>query len=158
MAKLNVKMDLQFKTNALLARDKESFREVTLDGAKAKELFEKIPKDELEFELVSTNKGIELSYPFSHKNGKKGAIFDVLMSESGESLEVKISGDFALTLRGGGDKQKELGDQLDLRVRGVMWKGGAYRGFMASVVGGDYSESSPEWPETFPKVVDFSVK
>jgi hypothetical protein len=39
-----------------------------------------------------------------------------------------------------------------------MWKGGAYKGFMASVAGGDFEQESDKWAETFPKIITFSVK
>ena len=101
MAKLNVNIDVQFKTNALLITDKESFEEVSLDAPKGKAFFLKVPTDELTFELVSTNEDAEASFPFSLKSGKKGAIFDVQLVDDGKCLEAKIVGEFSVDLRSG---------------------------------------------------------
>ena len=159
MAKLNVKVDVKFKTNALLITDKETFKEVSLDAAEGKTFFEKVPTDELTFEVVSTNEDTEASFPFALANGKKGAVFEVQLVDDGKCLEAKIAGDFSVDLRSGvAGMLKGVGDQLDLRIRGVMWKRGAYKGFMASVAGGDFEQESDNWAETFPKVVSFSVK
>ena len=159
MAKLNVNVDVQFMTNALLVTDKESFEEVSLDAAKGKAFFSKVPTDELAFEVVSTNEDAEASFPFSLANGKKGAIFDIKLVDDGKCLEAKIVGDFSVDLRSGvAGMLKGVGDHLDLRIRGVMWKGGAYKGFMASVAGGDFKQESDKWAETFPKITSFSVK
>jgi hypothetical protein len=97
----------------------------------------------LAFEIVSTNEDTGASFPFTLKNGKKGAIFEVQLIEGGKFLETKISGVFAVDLRPGvAGMLKDAGANLDFRIRGVMWKGGAYKGFMASVAGGDYEQNS----------------
>ena len=128
-------------------------------AATAKAFFSKVPTDELTFDVVSTNEDAEASFPFSLANGKKGAIFDVKLVDDGKFLEAKIAGDFSVDLRSGvAGMLKGVGDQLDLRIRGVMWRGGAYKGFMASVAGGDFEQESDKWAETFPKIASFSVK
>jgi hypothetical protein len=159
MAKLIINLDLIFQTNPLLVHDKESFEDISLDGRRGKAFFEKIPSNELTFEVISTNEDAELSFPFALNNGKKGAIFNVEMIRDGESLETKISGDFLIDLRSGvGPLLKKFGENLDLRIRGVMWKGGSYNGFMAYIKGSYFGQESQNWIDTFPKVEIFMVK
>lgn len=159
MAKLLAGIDVQFKTTALLVHDEESSRETALDGGKGKEFFDRVPPAELTFEVVSTNEDAGASFPFFLKSGKKGAIFDVQMVDDGRSLAVRILGEFSVTLRSGCTEMLQgIGNKLDLRIRGVMWKGGAYNGFMAGVYGGDFKQESANWPATFPKVSKFSIK
>ena len=47
---------------------------------------------------------------------------------------------------------KNLGSELDLRVRGVIWEGGYYNGLTALVSGGDYERESNNWVATFTAV------
>ena len=157
--KLTVKVEMEFSTLPLLVTDQDTFEETSLDGKAGSLFFKNIPNEELSFEVVSTNEDSEASFPFFLTHGKKGAIFDVTLSQEGTSLDVKISGEFSVDLRAGvGKVLKACGPELDLRVRGVMWKGGSYNGFMASVIGGDFEQESEDWPSSFPKVTDFSIK
>jgi hypothetical protein len=157
--KLTVKAEIEFSTRPLLITDKDTFEEISLDGKAGALFFKKIPYDELCFEVVSTNEDAEASFPFFLSNGKKGAIFDVALSKEGTSLDVKISGEFSVDLRAGvGKVLQACGSDLDLRVRGVMWKGGSYNGFMASVTGGDFEQERDDWRSSFPRIADFSVK
>jgi hypothetical protein len=157
--KLNVTVELEFSTRPLLVTDQDTFEETALDGKAGILFFKKIPPEELSFEVVSTNEDSEASFPFFLSHGKKGAIFEVALSNEGTSLEVKISGEFSVDLRAGvGKVLKACGSDLDLRVRGVMWKGGSYNGFMASVSGGDFEQETDEWRASFPKVTSFTLK
>lgn len=159
MAKLIINVDINFQTNPLLVHDEESFEDVSLDGRRGQVFFEKIRSNELTFEVISTNEGAELSFPFALNHGKKGAIFNVEMICEGESLDTKISGEFSIDLRSGvGPVLKKFGENLDLRIRGVMWKGGPYNGFMAYIKGSDFGQESHNWVHTFPKVEIFVVK
>lgn len=159
MAKLTITVDLEFQTNKLRITDKESFEEVELSGAKAAKFFQNIQSDELEFEVVSTNPDGEASFPFKLDSGKSGAVFNSVLEKNGNSLEVVIKGQFGVDLKPGVAKAlKAFGQDLDLRIRGVMWKGGAYRGFMASVAGSDFDQESENWASTFPSVESFLIK
>lgn len=159
MAKLNISVDLNVKTNRMQITDEDSLDKIFLSGKKASAFFSKVPTEELAFEVVSTNKGAEASFPVFLKNGKKDAIFDVHLIDGGDALEARISGNFSFDLRSGvAPMLKELTDKLDLRVRGVMWKGGSYNGFMASVAGGDFAQDTAEWATTFPRVTSFNIK
>ncbi len=159
MAKLLLSIDCKFTTEALKITDKESFQEVSLDREKGKALFGKVDKDELAVEVVSSNEDAQAAFPIFIKNGKKGAIFTAEPIDGGVGLAVVVSGDFSIDLRSGvATMLKSVGEDLDLRIRGVMWKGGAYSGFMASVAGGDFEQESSNWAESFPKPTSFSIK
>jgi hypothetical protein len=157
MAKLNVDMDIEFTTAALIVC--EDGRQKNLDSISGMELFISVPAEDLSFEVVSTNEGSEMMVEFSIKDGKKGSVLEIAPNGENLGLRVKICGQYARTLRRGADTRlKELGDSLDLRLRGVTWKGGYYRGFSAPVLGGDFDEESDGWQETFPRIERFSVK
>lgn len=157
MAKLNLVMDIDFITSALIVVDDDGQK--NLDSAAGLALLNGISKEDLSFEVVSTNEGSEMSVQFSLKDGKKGSVFEVALNGEGPGLSVKISGQYGRTLRKGADTLlKELGDSLDLRLRGVTWKGGYYYGFSAPVLGGDFFQDSDGWKETFPKIDRFTVK
>ena len=69
-----------------------------------------------------------------------------------------INGQFSRTLRRGADSVlKEMGEDLDLRLRGVTWKGGFYNGFTAPVLGGDFAQKSQVWRDSFPRVDRYSI-
>jgi hypothetical protein len=158
MAKLNLEMDIEFTTAALIVVD-EGGQEKNLDSGSGIDLLNGISVEDLSFEVVSTNKGSEMSVQFSIKDGKKGSVFEVSPNGENPGLRVKILGKFSRALRKGADAElKELGETLDLRLRAVTWKGGYYNGFSAPVLGGDFSQVSESWYETFPKINRFSVK
>lgn len=157
MAKLNLEMNIEFTTAALIVVDDDGQK--NLDLASGIALLNSISKEDLSFEVVSTNQGSEMSVQFSSKDGKKGSLFDVAPNNENPGLRVKISGQYSRTLRKGADTLlKELGDSLDLRLRGVTWKGGYYYGFSAPVLGGDFFQETDGWQETFPRMERFSVK
>lgn len=154
MPKIHIDLEITFETTALLV-DEEGY----LDFEKGRKLFKSIDPEELEFEIISTNEDAECALLFSHKNGKKGSVFEVNHKENNPGLFVSISGSFSLLLRRGADTDlKKLGSELDLRLRAVTWKGGAYMGFAAIIEGGDYEQSTGGWRETFPKIANFSIK
>ena len=70
-----------------------------------------------------------------------------------------ISGEFTVSLRSGVvDAFNKVGAPIDFRIRGVMWKGGYYSGFMAWVKDSDYDQVKPSYADTFPKVDSYLVK
>lgn len=158
MAKLNLDMDIEFTTAALIVVDDDG-QQKDLDSISGMELLSRVPVEDISFEVVSTNDGSEMSVQFSTKDGKKGAVFEVAPNGENPGLRVKICGQYARALRKGADTLlKELGESLDLRLLGVTWKGGYYYGFSAPVLGGDFFQESDGWQETFPKIDRFSVK
>jgi hypothetical protein len=158
MAKLNLEMDIEFTTAALLIVDEDG-QQKSLDSGAGIELVNGISVEDLCFEVVSTNKGSEMSVQFSAKDGKKSSVFEVSPNGENPGLRVKIHGQYSRALRKGADSAlKELGESLDLRLRGVTWKGGYYYGFSAPVLGGDFDQMSDGWQETFPRVDRFSVR
>lgn len=159
MAKLTLDIALEFCTKPLEVTDKKTFQAVFLDMKKGGEYFRKCPPEELAFEVVSTNQDFEASFPFDKNAGGKGAVFEVALREDAPGLKVVIRGQFSTSIRAGLDKQlKLLGNELDLRVRGVMWKGGSYNGFMAWVEGSDHEQNKPNWRDGFPKINLFVIK
>ena len=157
LAKLNISVDTKFVTMPLQVT--EDFKRVFLDAKKGRAFFEKVAAEDLEFDVVSTNKDLEAAFPFSAKLGKKNSKFVVSMPEDADHLEVEIVGDFSVSVRAGvGPRLQELGDSLDLRIRAVTWKGGYYRGFSAWVKDADFEQTTGNWRETFPKVSSWSLK
>lgn len=167
MPKLHIEVNLELRTTGLRVRDNDfhietrgGFREKFLNASSGVEFFDRIPLEELGFEVVSTNKGAEVSIGFSKKDGKKGAIFEVSNIIDAPGLHVRIVGGFSRLLRRGADTMlKELGNNLDLRVRTITGKAGSYiDGFSAPVSGGDYEQETQNWPATFPKIDRFEIK
>lgn len=156
MAKLNIELDLKFTTSALIVL--EDFEEKNLDAKASIELLDSISIEDLRFEVVSTNEDAEMSIEFSSKDGKRNAVFEVCSNGDDPGLRVKINGQFSRTLRRGADSVlKEMGENLDLRLRGVTWKGGFYNGFTAPVLGGDFAQKSQVWRDSFPRVDRYSI-
>jgi len=158
VANLTITLNARFTTTTLQVHDDKKFEEVFLNPKKSSDLFNKVSKTEISFEVVSTNEDAEASFPFFAKNGTHGSKFEVTVQSDG-SLSANIEGEFTVAMRQGADKSlKKLASKLDLRVRGIMWKGGAYNGFMAWVKDGDFEQNSTSWYETFPKIETFSIK
>ena len=154
MAKLEIELELDFETKVLLVD--EDFNEIFLDYENGRAKFEAVEQSELEFEVCSTNEDAEMSLFFKEKDGKKGSIFHVEYKADEPGLSAKLSGSYSISLRSGADSLlKEHGEGLDLRLRAVTWKGGAYNGFAAVVEGGDYEQEGENWQETFPKIENF---
>ncbi len=167
MPKLHIEVNLELHTTGLRVRDNDfhietrgRFREKLLDASSGVEFFDRIPLEELGFEVISTNKGGGVAINFFKIDGKKGALFEVNNNIDSPGLHVKIVGRFSKLLRRGADTMlKELGSNLDLRVRAIEGKGGSYiDGFCAPVLGGDYEQETQNWPATFPKIDHFEVK
>lgn len=157
MAKLEIELELDFQTKALLVD--EDFNEIFLDYENGRAKFKTIQFSELEFEVCSTNEGSEMSFLFKQKDGKKGSIFHVEHRGDAPGLSAKLSGSYSVSLRSGADSLlKEHGAELDLRLRAVTWKGGAYMGFAAVVEGGDHEQEGENWQDTFPKIENFKIK
>lgn len=157
MAKLIVEVDLTFNTDALLVD--EDFSEVHLDYDAGRSKFESTDYQELEFELISTHPEAEAAFLFKPKDGDKASVFKVQYNSNAPGLFVELKGTFSVNLRSGVDQLlKEYQDSLDLRLRAVTWKGGAYMGFAAIVTGGDYEQQSDNWRETFPAITNYSIR
>jgi len=104
-------------------------------------------------------RGSDASFPFSAKSGKKGAIFQVALVDGGKALETTIQGEFVVSLRAGvAQVLNKVAGPLDLRIRGVIWKGGYYQGFTAWVKDSDYEQNTPGYAETFPRVQSYIIK
>ena len=156
MAKLIIKVDVTFKTDALLVD--EDFSDVHLDYDAGRAKFEATDYQELEFEVISTHPEAEVAFLFKPKDGDKGSVFTVQYNPDTPGLYVELRGTYSVKLRAGADKLlKQYQDSLDLRLRAVTWKGGAYKGFAAIVHGGDYEQQSDNWRETFPPITDYSI-
>lgn len=157
MAKLIVKVDLTFQTDALLVD--EDFSEVHLDYDTGRSKLEATDHQELEFEVISTHPEAEVAFLFKPKDGGKDSVFKVQYNSDKPGICVELKGTFSVNLRSGVDQfLKEYQDNLDLRLRAVTWKGGAYMGFAAIVSGGDYEQQSDNWRETFPEITNYSIR
>jgi len=139
----------------------KDFEETTLNKEEASAMISRLEADDIGFEIVSANANAEMSIPVSRKEGKKGSILNVSISPDGPGLSLTCKGEFSITLRRGADSMlKDLGNALDLRLRGVIGKGGLYArgGFTAPVAGGDFEQKTVNWKESFPKITDYTIK
>ncbi len=166
MAKFIVEVDLSFLTDAMLVKDPKadpSFKEMKLTGNEAEELFNGIPSQELQFELISTNEDkLWASFPFTCEKGKKGSVFEVQLREGGVGLEVKLNGKFECTPRAGVAALIKECDATDFGISGICWKDGSRSGGFIAYFDGhsdvcDY-ETHTKWKATLPKVDSISVK
>jgi hypothetical protein len=67
------------------------------------------------------------------------------MREDGLGFEARISGAFEIPVRSGvAPVLRGLGNDLDLRIRGICNNGGEYGGFMAPIEGGDYEQENSD--------------
>lgn len=136
-----------------------NFERICLDQAEGSKFFNKIPLNEIKFEITSVNSDFEASFPFGIENAKKGAIFEVRLLDLEPGIYAKISGEFSVKMRKGADSvAKGLGKDLDLRLRSIIWNGGYYKGFAAPVLGGDYDRETNNWIDSFPRIENFTIK
>lgn len=157
MADLIIDIDFSLETENL--RIRKNSEEVKLDLEEGKKYFSSVPSEEVKFEVVSTNDDAEVGLWFGIENGKKGAFLDVRPLSSAAGLMLQAKGKFSVRLRKGADTLlKNLGADLDLRLRAVTWKDGSYRGFCAPLKLGDYEQKNAGWRESFPKVDKFLIK
>jgi len=157
MAKLIIDVDFSVETENL--RITKDFEEVKLDKKEGEEFFSNINADEIKFEVISTNDDADASFSFGIEDGKKGAIMKVEPLASAAGLQLHAKGEFSVKLRKGVDTMlKNLGPNLDLRLRAVTWKDGIYMGFAAPLRSGDYEQERDGWRESFPKSEKFLIK
>lgn len=157
MANLIIDVDFSVETDNL--RITKDFEEVKLNQKEGEEFFSNIPAAEIKFEVISTNDDAEASFSFGVENGKKGTILDVRPLASAAGLQLHAKGEFSVKLRKGADAMlKNLGANLDLRLRAVTWKDGSYMGFSAPLRSGDYEQENTGWRDSFPKIEKFSIK
>jgi hypothetical protein len=157
MANLIIDVDFSVETENL--RITKDFEEVKLDKKEGEEFFSNINADEIKFEVISTNDDADASFSFGIEDGKKGAIMKVEPLASAAGLQLHTKGEFSVKLRKGADAMlKNLGPNLDLRLRAVTWKGGSYMGFAAPLRSGDYEQESDGWRDSFPKIEKFLIK
>lgn len=159
MAKLNVAIDVEFVTDALLIR-RDSERAI-LSRQETEQILSGLSPEDIGVEIVSTNADAGMSIPISLKDGKKGAILEVTLSADGAGLFLRCKGNFSVTLRRGADSLlKDLGDALDLRLRAVIGKGGYYGrgGFTAPVRGSDFDQETTDWKNKLPAISNFGIK
>jgi hypothetical protein len=166
MAKFIVEVDVSIITGPILVGDPKidsGFKEMKLTGKAAEELFDDIPLQKLQFELVSTNEDkLNASFPFTFENAKRGSVFEVKLRKDGLGLEAKLNGTFECKPRAGVATRIKECDASDFGIRGICWKDGSRSGgFMAFLDGYsddlDY-EQYTKWQSTLPKVDGISVK
>jgi len=157
MAKLIIDVDFSVETENL--RITKDFEEVKLDKKEGEKFFSNINAAEIKFEVISTNDDADASFSFGIEDGKKGAIMKVEPLASAAGLQLHAKGEFSVKLRKGVDTMlKNLGPNLDLRLRAVTWKDGIYMGFAAPLRSGDYEQESDGWRDSFPKIEKFLIK
>lgn len=157
MANMVGKINQKINTTNLIIT--EEFTTVILDKEQSEALFKKTPIAELKIELITANEDAEMSFQIGEDDFKKGGKIEYSLRTDAAGLFVSIDGEFSIKLRKGADVLlKKLGNDLDVRIRAVTWKGGYYQGFSAPVEGGDFAAEKDSWEKTFPRVMTITIK
>jgi hypothetical protein len=147
MAKLLVTLNESLETSGFLTTSKKTFEPETLTPTRAKAYYSKIDPAKLSLYLVAKNPedendGIGFEFPLS--SAAKGAKFDISPKADFSGLDVRVDGTLAVTLRPG--VKEYLKPTWKLRVQGVAYLGGSYRGFLSYLKGQDESNEA-SWME-----------
>lgn len=132
--------------------NKESFESELLIGSSAIEYFNAAEKSNFSIFVIGFSDGETVaSFEFLPSSMKKGGEFTVSINQDGSGLLAKAKGDFELKLRSG--VTPALGNSPILKVEGIAYMGGSYRGFMSRLIG-QTEENNEEWM----LINDFQIK
>jgi hypothetical protein len=154
MAKLMVDLDESMETSGFLTTNKETFEEETLTPANAKSYYAKVDPAKLTLYVVAMNPDDEndgVSFEFPLSSAAKGTTFDISPKADFSGVDVRVAGKLAVPLRAG--VKEYLKPEWKLRVKGIAYLGGSYRGFMSYLKGQDESNHA-----TWLEVKSYAVK
>lgn len=138
MATLEITLDLNFETGALVARNDDTCKNESLVGAAARTLFEAADPKALSLYVAALDPEEgwpSVGFEFDKKSLKKGT-FEVELKADGSGLIGTAKGTFLLKLRAGvAPMLQGYGDKLDLRLQGISYKGGSFNGFISNLAG-----------------------
>jgi len=152
MAKLIVNLDLSFTTDRSLIT--EDYCAKQLEGLEFTKQCEAMDRAKLGILIGSTNDEHQVDFLFYPKAASKSAVLRITERADMKGFNVTCCGEFASPgLRAGVTKFLEpVMDSLDLRIKGVVYDGGMYsgeNGLTSWLEGGDYEETTDNWPKSF---------
>ena len=161
MPKLNVSIDLEFKTGPVWSMP-DAAKEI-ISNDHRDEILAQVPPEEYGFILRPINDGdVALDFEFFATDGKRNSEIQVSSRGDETGLIGRIRGDFAVSLRAGvAQRVKPLGDELDLRLIGLASKKLRSGVGFESMVDGYDDMTSWDYPGSFlflPKISKFSLK
>ena len=123
--------------------NQESFKSELLTGSSAIEYFNAADKSQVSIFVIGFAAGEPaVSFEFLPSSLKKGGEFTVSIKTDGSGLLARARGDFELKLRSG--VVPVLGDSPIVKVEGIAYMGGRYRGFMSRLTGQTW-ENTKDW-------------
>jgi hypothetical protein len=136
MSKISVTLDVEFETNKFLITNKESFETEFISGVLAKNYYSKVNMEKLSLYMETVdpddiNAGVSFEFPLSSVKPK--SIFTIVPKDDFSGLKVKIQGELVLKLRAG--VKEYFKPTQKLKIKGVAYLGGEYRGFMSYLLG-----------------------
>lgn len=143
MSKISVKLDVEFETDKFLITNKESFETEFISGVLAENYYSKVNMEKISVYMETIdpddiNAGVSFEFPLSSVKPK--SIFTIEPKDDFSGLKVKIKGELVLKLRSG--VEEYLKSTQKLKIKGVAYLGGEYRGFMSYLQGQDEKNKS----------------
>jgi hypothetical protein len=158
MAKLSITLDVDCITDRSMVSEDYSAKQIEVD--RLFELCEKMDKSKLGLLVGATSDEYQVDFLFYPKCKGKASILTIDARGDGKGFEVKAKGEFmSQPLKAGVVKYLEpVMNQLDLRLKAVIYDGGMYSGadgLTSWMEGGDYEEITESWARTFPLVSEW---
>jgi hypothetical protein len=153
MAKLSIVLNNTFETSGMEITNDDTSMTEHLTGRSAIDYFSKADAGKFSIFVMAFIDGVDgaASFEFGPSSVKKGGEFSVAMKDDGSGLIVKAAGTFEVTLRAG--VVPVLGTSPSLKIEGLAYLGGNYRGFMSRLSG-----QTEDNPGGWFVVNDFKIK
>ncbi|WP_155800001.1 hypothetical protein [Porphyrobacter sp. AAP82] len=141
MAKLSIELDEHFKTDGFWVT--EDFEDVFLKGEDAIKYLSDIDKGQMCLVIVTYKEddpydSVKFEFKQCDKKSKDNFYIDLIADGSG--LSVSVQGSLSVKIRSGAEAY--LNQKNKLKILGVEYLGGSYRGFSSYIQG--YDKENPE--------------
>lgn len=143
MAKLSIELDEHFKTDGFWVT--EDFEDVLLEGEGALKYINDIDKGQMCLVIVTYNEDDpydSIKFEFKQCDKKSKDNFNIDIIPDGAGLSVSVKGTFSVKLRSGAESY--INQKNKLKILGIEYLGGSYRGFSSYIQGYD-KENSEHW-------------
>lgn len=153
MAKLNVKVDLNFVTDGFLKHNEDTFREELLNADEVVQYVTPDVLNDLSLHVVTQNPedefdSIGFELPLQNSSSLSCTIE---LNDDNTGITAEIKGDISINLRAG--VIDEIQSNWPLKIQGISYKGGSYNGFMSNL-----GNQDPDDYATWQDIVEFSFK
>jgi hypothetical protein len=143
MAKLSIEIDENFQTDGFCIT--KNFEDVFLKGSDAIKYLNNIDNTQMCLVVVAYDKDnpyslVKFDFKISEKKSKDK--FEIEVNPDGSGLSVIIQGSFSVKLRSGAESV--FTDKNKLKILGIEYLGGSYRGFSSYISGYD-KENAEHW-------------